>query len=224
MRIKTLFLGNSNSYLIADQNEVALIDGGLGDRSERIIDAARGMVKEYRGIRYVMVTHAHYDHVGSVESIREKTGACVVAHELEAMNMAAGRSPVPAGTMWLSKQISWLGCVLFRHCIRFSGFKADLVFKDCIELPFGQGKIICHHLPGHTSGSIGIEAGPYFFAGDTVFHLLPDWIYPPFADDVKVLAGSWKKILGTGARTVFPGHGRAIPIGLLKSKFEKLKF
>ncbi|MFZ5950242.1 MAG: MBL fold metallo-hydrolase [Candidatus Rifleibacteriota bacterium] len=224
MEVRSLFLGNSNVYLIACQNDIALVDGGLGDRSDKIISAAREMVREFRGIRYVLVTHAHYDHVGSVEAIREKTGARVVAHEIEAINLAEGRSPVPAGTMWLSKQISWLGCILFRHCIRFSGFKADVTFADRIELPFGDDKIICHHLPGHTSGSIGIEAGPFFFAGDTVFHLLPEWIFPPFADDVKALAGSWGKILKTGAKSVYPGHGRPIQIGLLKSKFERLKF
>ena len=216
LNVRQLFLGNSNAFLISSGNEVVLVDGGLGDRSRLIIDAAKEMVPDFRGIKFAFVTHAHYDHVGSIDSIRNLAGASVIAHEYEAEKLEAGESPVPKGTMWFSRQISWLGCVLFRNCIRFNGFVPDLTFKQSLELPFAGDLIRCHHIPGHTKGSMGVEIGPWFFAGDTLFHLLPERVFPPFADDTLELLRSWEKIIMIGSKKIFPGHGRAISARLLQ--------
>lgn len=221
LKVKRLLLGNSNAFLISSGDEVALIDGGLGNQSERIIAEARKMVPNFSGIKYAFVTHAHYDHVGSIAEIKNKTGALIVAQELEAENLAAGKSPVPAGTVWLAKQISWLGCLLFRHCIRFNGFEADVVFAERLELWLGGEKIVCLHLPGHTEGSMGVFIDSCFFAGDTLFHFLPARVFPPFANDLVSLGQSWEKILRTGATQIWPGHGRLIRPGLLRSCLKK---
>lgn len=215
-RVQQLFLGNSNAFLVAIKNEIVLIDGGLGDCSDRILRAAATMVEHFSGIKYLLITHAHYDHVGSCLAIREKTGARIVAQKNECENLRQGKSPVPAGTMWLSRQISWLGCLIFRHCIRFSGFSPDIIVEDYLELELGGEPIRCFHLPGHTQGSLGIKIGGWFFAGDTVFHLLPNFLYPPFADDEIALNASLTKIASTDARLIMPGHGRPIPAAMLK--------
>lgn len=216
LKIKELFLGNSNAFIVASENEVAVIDGGLGDRSEKILAQARSMVKNFTGIKYALVTHAHYDHVGSIFSLKSKFGATVVAQEKEAHKLRIGLSPVPPGTMWLSRQISWLGCIIFNHCIKFRGFESDLVFAESIRLPFGSQTIECFHTPGHTDGSMCVKIGEYLFAGDTFFHLFPETIFPPFAEDVPELFRSWEKVIRCGAKKVFPGHGKPFSSRLIK--------
>ncbi len=220
VQVKKLLLGNSNAFLVSSGNEVVLIDGGLGDKSVKIIDTAKSMVDEFLGIKYSFVTHAHYDHVGSLLGVRNLCETKIVAQKSSVEMLDRGESPVPAGTMWLSKKISWLGCLLFRRCIKFRGFKADLVVDEKLELPFAGGKIICHHLPGHTKGSMGIEIGEHFFAGDTLFHLLPGKVFPPFADDLSALKKSWQKIIGLNCRFIWPGHGRFISLPLLKNRLK----
>lgn len=216
IKIKELFLGNSNAFIIASGNEVALIDGGLGNHSERIIAEASRLVEYFSGIKYVFITHAHYDHVGSIGELKKKCETTVVAQEKEANNLEMGLSPVPAGTMWLSKQVSWLGCVIFKHCIKFKGFKPDVVFSESARFSLGGHEIECIHTPGHTDGSMSVKIGSNLFSGDIFFHLLPGAIFPPFADDVAELYRSWEKIAASGASRIFPGHGKPFPLRLLK--------
>ncbi len=220
-RVKPLFLGNSNAFLLACGNDVALIDAGLGNRSKTIIAEASKLVKNFTGLKYIFVTHAHYDHVGSVFELKKKFDSLLVAHELEADNLARGMSPVPSGTMWLSRQVSWLGCLLFRHCIKFKGVMPDVVFADRKKLPFGNAFIECLHTPGHTEGSISIKFADVIFSGDTFFHLLPHKIFPPFANDVNLLLDSWKTILSEGVYKIYPGHGKPFSRHLLKENLKK---
>jgi glyoxylase-like metal-dependent hydrolase (beta-lactamase superfamily II) len=221
IKLEKLLLGNSNVFLVSSGNEIALIDGGLGDNSEKILDVARSMVDDFSGIKYSFITHAHYDHVGSIVGVKNLCDTQIVAQRNSVQNLRRGESPVPAGTMWFSKKISWLGCVLFRHCIKFRGFEADVVVEERREFPFSGGKITCYHLPGHTEGSMGVEIGDHFFAGDTLFHLLPGKVFPPFADDLPSLKNSWQKIVGLNCRFIWPGHGKKIAPALLNNCLKK---
>jgi glyoxylase-like metal-dependent hydrolase (beta-lactamase superfamily II) len=220
VKIKSLFLGNSNAFLVASGDEVALIDAGLGNRSKRILEEANRLVSNFAGLKYIFITHAHYDHVGSVnglkDGLKESGQPKIVAHEKEAENLRQGKSPVPAGTIWLSKQISWLGCMIFHHCIRFKGFEPDLLFSQRLKLKLGENEIECFHCPGHTEGSICIKIAGNIFAGDSFFHLLPGRIFPPFANDVKELYRSWQKVLQEKPTRIFPGHGKPFSAGLLR--------
>lgn len=217
LQISQLFLGNSNAFVVSSGNEAALIDGGLGNRHARIFAEIARMGLSTDSLKYIFVTHAHYDHVGSIRMIKEKLPHVqIVAQELEADKLKNGLSPVPAGTMWFSRPVSWLGCLLFRNCIRFRGFAVDLSFSDSIFLKLGNHKVECFHTPGHTSGAMCIKiADQAVFVGDSVFHLLPGHFFPPFADDAEMLKRSWQRIRSCGAAQVFPGHGRRFPLKML---------
>jgi len=217
IQISRLFLGNSNAFLVICGEEAALIDGGLGNRSERIFSEIIRMGLKPCCLKYIFVTHAHYDHVGSLKVIKQRLpDVKIVAHELDAEKLKKGLSPISGGIMWFSKPVAWIGCMLFRRCIKFNGFEADLVFSDNIFLGLGDLEIECFHTPGHTSGSMCVRIGDEaVFVGDSVFHLLPGHFLPPFADDPEQLRQSWQKIRSCGARYIFPGHGKRFPLKLL---------
>jgi glyoxylase-like metal-dependent hydrolase (beta-lactamase superfamily II) len=120
--------------------------------------------------------------------------------------------------MWLFRQISWLGCLIFRSCIRFNGVVPDCVVYERLKLHFGNGFFECIHTPGHTRGSMSVRFDHMLFAGDTFFHLLPGSIFPPFANDVKTLRKSWSKIARSGIKKIFPGHGKVFSIKLLSQQ------
>lgn len=217
LQISQLFLGNSNAFLVRSGKEAALIDGGLGNRQNRIFAEIGKMGLTPDCLKYIFVTHAHYDHVGSVKGIKQKLPHVqIVAQEHEAEKLKNGFSPVPAGTMWFSKPVSWLGCMLFRNCIRFHGFAVDISFSDRISLKLGNHELECFHTPGHTDGAMCIKiADEAVFVGDSVFHLLPGHFFPPFADDAEMLKISWQRIRSSGVRYVYPGHGRRFPLKML---------
>ncbi|KAF1081717.1 MAG: hypothetical protein GQF41_2057 [Candidatus Rifleibacterium amylolyticum] len=209
--IRRLFLGNANAYVVISGNEAAIIDGGLGSRPQRFVDALSAGEGEIR-VRYIAVTHAHYDHVGSIRALKQKfPDAAIVAHQIEADNLREGASPVPRGTMWFSRPVSWLGCWLFHNCIRFAGIAVDLEIGDRLECRLGGSELEFFHTPGHTSGSLCVRVGrEAVFVGDSVFHVLPGCFFPPFADQPDLIVASWQRIAATGVRMLYPGHGRPV--------------
>jgi len=157
-----------------------------------------------------VVTHAHYDHVGSIKALKRAfPDALIVAHKIEAGNLRAGLSPLPRGTMWFSRPISWLGCQIFHHCVRFDGFEVDIEVEDNLKMQFGSTEIEFFCTSGHTAGSLCARVGEQaVFAGDSVFHVLPGCFYPPFADFPEYIVAAWQRIAATGAGMIYPGHGR----------------
>ena len=77
MNIQCLVLGQLgvNSYLLTDQKEAIVIDPG--DECEKIFDAIE---KSGCELKKILLTHAHFDHVGAVAELAEKTGAPVYVH------------------------------------------------------------------------------------------------------------------------------------------------
>lgn len=73
----------SNVYLVVG-NEGALIDSGYGE--EASVSAVLDYVRSLVGLKlaYILVTHAHPDHIGGAPRIREATGAAIVLHSLDA--------------------------------------------------------------------------------------------------------------------------------------------
>lgn len=224
IKISRLFLGNSNAYVAVSGDEAMVVDAGLGQRSEIILSEIQKLGGDSCRLKYIGITHAHYDHVGSVAGLKRVfPEAEIVAQDYEAANLSAGRSPVPAGTMWFSRPVSWLGCMIFRHCIHFKGFCADVTFSDHYHTNLGGHEVEFFHTPGHTEGSMCVRIGDEaVFVGDTVFHVLPQCYYPPFADDERLLQKSWKRVLAGNARFVYPGHGRPFPLARLAAVMPSL--
>ena len=72
-----------NCYLL-EGAPLTLVDPGA-DWPETVVEldaslAARGLRVEE--VEQVVLTHQHYDHVGLAHTVRERSGATVVAHEL----------------------------------------------------------------------------------------------------------------------------------------------
>jgi glyoxylase-like metal-dependent hydrolase (beta-lactamase superfamily II) len=77
-------------YLVVG-GEGALIDSGYGD--DRSISSLLDYVNDFAGLRlaYIVITHAHPDHISGAARLRKETGARIVLHSAEQTNMAVDK-------------------------------------------------------------------------------------------------------------------------------------
>ena len=151
MKIMQLCVGMiaTNCYIVYDENtrEAAVIDPG--DNARSILKAVE---QEKLTVKYVMLTHAHFDHLLAAHGVLEATGAQYV---------------VPEGDLWLLK---------YENMEDFGGMARsyvedtpDIVAKEGTQITFGGLTATYMNTPGHTPGSSVIRIGDCLFTGDTLF-------------------------------------------------------
>ena len=208
-------LGITRVYLIPGLAGYLLIDAGPRGKAAAFLRALSHHGLSPRQIRLILVTHAHYDHVGSLNAIRNHCNCPVLVHRAEAAYLAQGRMVLPSGTMALTRGLM---AAAKRHpglTQRMTGFEA-LVPDGVIDGPLDLNAygFDAHVLPtpGHTPGSISVVTpSGRAFVGDLAVNYLPGGrgpFYPPFGDSRHRIRASWRRLQASGVRTVYPSHGR----------------
>jgi glyoxylase-like metal-dependent hydrolase (beta-lactamase superfamily II) len=132
--------------------EAVLIDPG--DEAGDLLAAVRALDVH---VRYVLLTHAHVDHVTGVAAVKETLGAPVCLHrdDLFLYEMAVEQG------------------ALFGLAVRRPP-PVD-VYYDMSPIAFGDQEVRVHHTPGHCPGGVCLQIGPagqpggHLFVGDTLF-------------------------------------------------------
>ncbi|MCS7216349.1 MAG: MBL fold metallo-hydrolase [Candidatus Bipolaricaulota bacterium] len=179
MEIKKFVVGPlfTNAYLLVAGGEAALIDpGGTSVPLERALASVK--------LRYILLTHGHFDHADYAELFRARTGAPILYHPEERTTFwAMGRTPPPL----------------------------DRALQDGDRLPLGEEELLVWHLPGHSPGSLAFlwERQKTAFVGDVLFAGsvgrtdLPGGSWEELSRSLARLLA-----LGEGWR-ILPGHGPA---------------
>ncbi len=140
----TFFVGSQglSSLLIATDDGLVLIDVAL-PQSAPLIDAnIRKLGHRPTDIRYILSSHAHYDHVGGMRSMQRFTRATVLASSETARALGLGH-PVPEDPQFEANTSQ-----------NFPGFTAGVrVVKDGEVTRLGSTAITAHYTPGHTPGA-----------------------------------------------------------------------
>jgi glyoxylase-like metal-dependent hydrolase (beta-lactamase superfamily II) len=176
-------------------------------------------------IQLVVITHAHFDHVGGLKKIRDLCRCPVGMHPKDAALVRRGEMVFPPGTSAFGKAASALGRLLGGPLVGYVPVEADLLVSQMMDLrPFGvDGTII--PTPGHTAGSLSVLLSDgACFIGDTATNLFPARqgpVMPPFAEDISQLLNSWKALLERGATWICPGHGKPFDAGRLREEMKR---
>ncbi len=127
-------------YLVRIGDEAALVDSGCGNGFERLITNIRETGTDPSKIKYLLITHCHFDHTGGAAELKERIGLQTVAHKLDARYLEAGDNAVTAA--------SWYGS-------RIKPFQIDVKLAGPREqILLGGRAIEAIHVPGHSPGSV----------------------------------------------------------------------
>ena len=201
---KSLGQMGTNCYLVWDEKtlEAAVIDPGFED--QRIND----IISENKlKVKYILLTHGHFDHLGGVNQIKQLTAAKVLIHENDADCLLDPRRNLSV--------LAGMSMVLE---------PADGFLKENETIALGTVVIRVIHTPGHSKGGVCLLAEDQLFAGDTLFNTSIG--RTDFADgDLKELLNGIesKLFILDDATIVLPGHGENTTIGYEKMNNPFLK-
>lgn len=194
LNVKRFILGEieTNTYVLESNGEFVVIDPAI--KSESLMEYLDG-----KNVKYVLLTHGHFDHIAGVNSIVEKTGAKVLVHETDEELLLDGDK---------SFYTSHFGA-------KQPQILADKRLKDSDEIALGDTVIKVMHTPGHTLGSVCYidSESKTIFSGDTLFKLSAGrtdlaGVSPLKAGRLEI--ESLQKLASlNGDFTVYPGHGES---------------
>jgi glyoxylase-like metal-dependent hydrolase (beta-lactamase superfamily II) len=185
-----------NCSVFGDEQTREAIVVDPGDEIASILEiVARHGLK----VKAIVITHAHIDHIGGAQKLKQATGAPVYMNQNDAELQKM-----------MDMQASWLG-------MRTPEAVAiDSDAKDGSVLEIGATEFHVLHTPGHTQGSISlwIPSEGKLVAGDTLFRDSIGRTDLPGGDGRQILRSIHEKLLPLPAETVvIPGHGDNTTIG-----------
>jgi glyoxylase-like metal-dependent hydrolase (beta-lactamase superfamily II) len=83
----------AHPYLLIDPDGLTLIDTGIPGSASQILGYIKHLGYSRRDLNRILLTHADYDHAGSVAALKKATGARVYASLFEARAVATGQFP-----------------------------------------------------------------------------------------------------------------------------------
>lgn len=222
-------MGICNIYLLGPvKGRYILIDAGVKGKEKIFFRNLKRWNINPSQIAYIIITHAHHDHIGALHAIKEATGAEIFIHQKEASIIEKGVVSIPRGYTPLGKILSALGKQFWEGKQWFHPVKPDHLLSDKeFSLDDYGFPLTIIHTPGHTYGSISVidKSASNAFVGDAMFNIpiLPAGkIHPPFTDNASLLPQSWENLLIYGKEHYYPGHGRRISKSLLEKEYMAL--
>jgi hydroxyacylglutathione hydrolase len=200
LEIRSLAPFQKNGFVAACERtgDAILIDPG--DEVDMLLDI---VVRQHLKVKYILLTHAHVDHVTGVARAKNAVNAPVYLHRDDKFLYDAA----PQQAEMFGLHVDALPPI-------------DHFYNLRETLSFGDYDVNVLHTPGHCPGGVCLQAGPSgtagrdLFVGDTLFAGSIGRTDLPGGDH-DVLMRSIKNVLfplGDEAR-VYPGHGPNTTIG-----------
>ena len=149
----------------------------------------------------IFLTHAHFDHIGAVEDVREAYKIPVYLHEEE--------------EGWLSDP-KLNGSKFFAVTTAIQGKPADHLLKKEEAITLGDFRFYVYETPGHSPGSVSyyFEQEGFVISGDALFQGSIGRTDLPGGNHSVLMKSIHDKLLFLPEETdVLPGHGPVTTIG-----------
>ena len=196
MEIKRLFPGSwgSNCYLLTVGTHAAVVDPSP-DAQTILVELARLGAN----LDFILLTHGHFDHIVSVDALRDRTAAPLLVHERDACMLTDAHKNA--------------FFTFFRQERVYRAPERTLVDGD--ELHLGDEIIRVISTPGHSQGSVCYLCNDEFLlTGDTLF---ADGYgrYDLYGGDGEILFASLASLRTLPpSLPIYPGHGESTHLGM----------
>jgi metallo-beta-lactamase class B len=191
------FVGGSihSAWALVTSEGIILIDTIFPYNSEElIVGGLRKLGLDPARIRYVIISHAHSDHVGGAEMLQKRFGARVVMGEAD-----------------------WNTIEKYPNRFKTMAPTRDIVAKDGMEIRLGDGAVTIWETPGHTPGTLSytftvLDRGKpvhVAYSGGTAFNFVNNTPDPgirnfqTYIDSQRHIA---EKAKATGATVILSNH------------------
>lgn len=178
----------SNCYLVTDDEETEAL---VIDPSVSLTALSRKRGRLLPPIVGILLTHAHFDHMLTVNEWREKTGAPLLVHAADAPALSDSVRNVYR---------------MFMGTDEGTG-PAERLLAEGDLIACGKEALRVLSTPGHTPGSICLQAGDILITGDTLFaHSIGRTDLP--GGDGRVMQKTLSRLKNmAGDFTIYAGHG-----------------
>ncbi|MEC0183927.1 MBL fold metallo-hydrolase [Paenibacillus peoriae] len=200
LSIRSFNLGplQTNAYLLQgdDPQRAIIIDPGMNPGP--LLRAIESLT-----IEAILLTHAHFDHIGGVEAIRNAKGCPVYLHALEQDWLTFPK--LNGSLMWPEASPP----------ISTEPAEYDLDEGQQLDLIGHTFKVL--HTPGHSPGSVSFLCGKHLFSGDVLFRQGVGRTDLPGGRERDLFDSIQNKLFPLGDDvTVYSGHGPKTSIGYEK--------
>jgi glyoxylase-like metal-dependent hydrolase (beta-lactamase superfamily II) len=212
--------GPFNWYLISQDGRLTLVDAGFPGHYPVFLNGIRSLGYSIKDLEAIILTHAHADHTGFAEKLREAVNIPVFIHK-DDLATSKGLLNLPwvglLTNVWRPYVVKIFGHATWNGIFSMPRLTKAYAFKDGdrLDVP-GKPRVI--HIPGHTLGEVVFylpESG-ILLSGDTIItrDLMTGAEGQPRVPS-SVLNGNNKearrsidRLSDLGLVTVLPGHGR----------------
>lgn len=206
----------ANAYLVEADNGLVLVDTGMPGSEKRILKAVAALGRQPSDVKLILLTHRHWDHIGSAAALKKETSGKLVSHAFE--------KPYVAGTLVVVTPRAWsLYGRIARRVLAVASSTAKLfrlvkyhpVLVDEASDEEGvldgvglDGSIVW--TPGHTKGSVSLFLNNSRVAiiGDLLRTKRGRLREPLFMENTSQTISSVHRILDLHPEMLCPGHGK----------------
>lgn len=162
-------VGRSNSYLLSG-DDLTLVDTGMPGEAEGILESITKIGRRAEDLNYILITHAHMDHMGSLGAIKKTSRAKVVASTREVEYIEGLKKTWTMGREGFAGKV-FKGVLFLLETFSF-GYE-----PVSVDIPCRGGEVIdCFDgirvisSPGHSPGSLSFYQGErrIIFTGDAL--------------------------------------------------------
>lgn len=230
----TIQIVNINLVGSPETGDYVLIDAGMPESADEIISVIEERFGEGSRPKAIVLTHGHFDHVGSVIELIDRWDVPVYAHELEIPYLTGQKSYPKPDPSVEGGMVAKMSALFPNEPVNLGNHVQKL--PDDGTIPHMKG-FRWIHTPGHSDGHISLfrEEDRTLVAGDAFVTVKQDSLYkvltqeqeisgPPryFTPDWKSAKESVSKLAALKPDLAVTGHGLSMSGELLHQSLQEL--
>lgn len=209
-----LIAGFVNVYVIAAGDGVAIVDTGIG---AGLVDTLKKELPvvglSFNDIRHVLITHAHFDHVGGLVALQKALPTARTYAGRRDAPVIRGELPLRYADRKNLRGMDWLMSFMLAKASTPARVDQELADGDALDAVLPGLRVV--ELPGHSVGQVGFwwEQRKLLFAGDSMGTYPFIGVGMPFrapSPDWDEAKRSVRKAANLGVDVLCPGHIRVL--------------